>query len=57
MNTDFESMINNIILGDCYELIKKIPDNSIDCVYIDVPYLFDKGGNVIHEKTSLLKKE
>lgn len=32
-------MINTIQLGDCYELIKKIPDNSIDCIYVDVPYL------------------
>lgn len=34
-----EEMINTIILGDCYKLIKEIPDNSIDCIYIDVPYL------------------
>lgn len=40
----FEDMINTIQLGDCYELIKSIPDNSIDCVYIDVPYLYDNGG-------------
>lgn len=35
----FEDMINTIQLGDCYELIKNIPDKSIDCVYVDVPYL------------------
>lgn len=35
----FEEMINTIQLGDCYELIKKIPDKSIDLVYIDIPYL------------------
>ena len=34
----FEDMINTIQLGDCYKLIKDIPDNSIDLVYIDVPY-------------------
>ena len=34
----FEDMINTIQLGDCYELIKNIPDHSIDLVYIDVPY-------------------
>jgi site-specific DNA-methyltransferase (adenine-specific)/modification methylase len=33
-------MINTIQLGDCYELIKKIPDKSIDLVYIDPPYDF-----------------
>ena len=34
----FEDMINTIQLGDCYGLIKQIPDKSIDLVYIDVPY-------------------
>ena len=27
-------------IGDCYELIKNIPDKSIDLVYIDPPYDF-----------------
>lgn len=45
----FEDMINNVILGDCYEIIKDIPDKSIDCIYVDVPYLMpnthgDSGG-------------
>ena len=25
--------------GDCYKLIKDIPDKSIDLVYTDIPYL------------------
>lgn len=33
-----------LIHGDCYQEIKKIPDKSIDLVYIDVPYLFEGGG-------------
>lgn len=37
--TTFKDMINTIILGDSYKLIKDIPDKSIDCIYIDVPYL------------------
>lgn len=36
----FEDMINTIQLGNCYELIKDIPDKSIDLVYIDIPYDF-----------------
>ena len=40
----FEEMINTIQLGDCYELIKNIPDKSIDLVYTDVPYLYVQGG-------------
>ena len=40
----FEDMINTIQLGDCYELFKYIPDKSIDCIYVDVPYLMVSGG-------------
>lgn len=40
----FEKMINTIQLGNCYEMIKDIPDNSIDLVYIDIPYLIESGG-------------
>lgn len=29
---------NNIYLGDCLEVMKDIPDNSIDCVICDLPY-------------------
>lgn len=35
---------NNIYCGDSYELVKNIPDKSIDLVYIDIPYLIGKGG-------------
>lgn len=36
--------LNKIYHGDSYELIKKIPDKSIDLIYVDVPYLYDIGG-------------
>lgn len=29
---------NTIVLGDSYELIKKIPDKSIDLIVTDPPY-------------------
>ena len=35
---------NKIYLGDAYKLIKKIPDKSVDCIYVDVPYLIESGG-------------
>ena len=35
---------NKIYLGDCYELIKQLPDKSIDLVYTDIPYLIESGG-------------
>lgn len=31
-------MENQIILGDCLEVMKKMPDNSVDCVITDPPY-------------------
>lgn len=36
---------NNIYLGDSYELIKLVPDKSIDCIYTDIPYLHLTGGS------------
>ena len=39
----FEDMINTIQLGDCYELIKNIPDKSIDLIIIDPPYEYTTG--------------
>ena len=46
--------LNKIHLGDSYELIKEIPDKSVDCIYTDVPYFFKnsrgKGGGVLGER-------
>ena len=39
-----EKYLNKITLGDSYDLIKELPDKSIDCVYTDIPYLYDSGG-------------
>lgn len=36
--------LNEIYNEDSYEAIKKIPDKSIDCIYVDVPYLYQVGG-------------
>lgn len=35
---------NNIYLGDCYELIKLMPDKCVDLVITDPPYEFVMGG-------------
>lgn len=40
---DFE--LDKIYLGDAYELIKKIPDKSIDLIVTDPPYQFTAGGS------------
>ena len=39
-----EDFINKIVCGDCLELIKLIPDNSIDAVLTDPPYGLNKNG-------------
>ncbi|HHX71242.1 MAG TPA: site-specific DNA-methyltransferase [Gallicola sp.] len=39
-----EYKLNEIYNEDCYEAIKRIPDKSVDCVYVDVPYLYKTGG-------------
>lgn len=36
--------LNKIYLGDCYELIKEIPDKSIDLIITDPPYEMETGG-------------
>ena len=35
---EFDSMINRVIQGDCLEVMKSIPDNSIDLVATDPQY-------------------
>lgn len=37
--------LNNIYCLDCYEAIKDIPDDSVDCIYTDIPYLYYGGGS------------
>ncbi len=36
--------LDSIYNVNCYKAIKDIPDNSIDCVYIDIPYEYTTGG-------------
>ncbi|MGN0960579.1 MAG: DNA methyltransferase [Christensenellales bacterium] len=37
--------LDNVYCLDSYKAIKDIPDKSIDCIYVDIPYLFDEGGS------------
>lgn len=48
---DIESITNQIINADCLEFMKKIPNNSIDCIICDPPY-----GTVKDLKTDGWKK-
>jgi len=33
-----EEFLNNVIEGDCLEVMKQLPDNSVDMVLCDLPY-------------------
>jgi DNA modification methylase len=37
---------NNIYLGDCIELLKNLPDNSVDLIFADPPYNMQLGGDL-----------
>ena len=37
--------LDKIYLGDCYQLIKNVPDKSIDLIITDPPYEFCQGGD------------
>lgn len=43
--TKMEIKPNNIYLGDAYELIKQLPDKSVDLVITDPPYEIVGGGS------------
>ena len=47
---------NNIYNVDSYKAIKEIPDKSIDCIYTDVPYLYDLGGGGSSELAQRITK-
>jgi len=38
--------INSIIQGDCIELLKKMPDNSVDLIFADPPYNLQLNGEL-----------
>lgn len=50
---------NYIKLGDCYKLLKEIPNNSIDLIVTDPPYEFQQsgGGGTFGSKNRTYHKE
>lgn len=36
---------NNVYCADSYKAIKELPDKCIDCIYTDIPYLYNQGGS------------
>ena len=41
-----EEFLNKIIKGDCIEVLKKIPDNSVDLIFADPPYNLQLNGEL-----------
>ncbi len=58
-NVKFEDMINSNIIGDTFEVLKNVKDDSIDLIIVDPPYNLRKNyhGNVFSEKKSLEYRE
>jgi site-specific DNA-methyltransferase (adenine-specific) len=46
----FESLINKIIQGDCLEIMRQIPDNSVDVTFADPPFNLKKKYNSYYDK-------
>lgn len=42
---------NKIILGDCIKELKKLPNDSIDCIITDPPYMISQEGKTIGRKS------
>ena len=43
--TALDGILNKVTLGECIEMMKKIPNNSIDMICTDPPYFLDGLGN------------
>ncbi len=49
-SNSFNSIINKIVTGDCLEIMKKIPDNSVDVTFADPPFNLKKKYNKYYDK-------
>lgn len=48
-----EKYINDIIQGDCIELLKALPDNSVDITFADPPFNLKKGYNSYKDRLKI----
>jgi site-specific DNA-methyltransferase (adenine-specific) len=46
----FESLINKVVEGDCIEIMKRIPKNSVDVIFADPPFNLEKKYTNYHDK-------
>lgn len=49
--------MNKLIKGDCYEVIKNIPDKSIDLIVTDPPYKYKNVGGGFYSKNNPEKRK
>lgn len=47
----------NLQLGDCFEILKNIPDNSIDLIITDPPYKFENQGGGFYAHNSSTQRQ
>jgi site-specific DNA-methyltransferase (adenine-specific) len=53
-----DDFINKVICGDCLEVMKDIPDKSVDCLITDPPYNYKiNGGGSLRKKYSSYQKQ
>jgi site-specific DNA-methyltransferase (adenine-specific) len=48
-----ENYLNTITQGDCLDLLKRIPDNSVDVTFADPPFNLKKGYNSYRDSLKL----
>ena len=44
MNPFFDDLNFTLYHGNCLDILKQIPDNSIDMIFADPPYMLSNGG-------------
>lgn len=44
---DIESITDSILQGDCVEILKEIPDSSVDLIFADPPYRMQTEGELL----------
>ena len=50
-----DNILNTIINGDCFEVLKKIPDESIDLIFADPPYFMQTDGVLLRTDGTAFK--
>lgn len=51
----FESITNKVIQGDCIQVMRQIPDNSVDVTFADPPFNLKKKYNSYYDKRQVEK--